>query len=401
MASYIQLFLSTLAILSAVASLVIVGYLVRTESKAPKFIDSVRSMNGKPLQSSPIVSVIVAARNEEKMVESCILSFLEQSYQNLEVIVVDDSSTDGTLEIVKNLSKKDGRVRAMEAGMKPEGWVGKTWPCWRGFEGSSGELLVFADADSIYTPEIIEQCVKYVELKGIDLFSLGPRVRTKGIWAISVIPLVSGAINLLYPMQKVNDKKSKRAYVFGTFFLVRRNVYEKTGGHRQIRGEIVEDAAVANLVKTSGYNLRIERGTQFLSTVWEDDFRSIFSGLERVISSSVKGVGLISLLNAVFLFVVMIYPIAFLLGFGLYPHRDLTLILGAGASVLNVISFLALGGFELKTITGKIGLNPLLYPLGGLVFISAIVSTTIKITQQRDLKWKGQGYKLSDQKVTV
>ena len=127
---------------------------------------------------------------------------------------------------------------------------------------------------------------------------------------------------------------------FGTFFLVRRTIYEKTGGHSSVRSEIVEDAAMGNLVKTSGYLLRVERGTQFLETVWEDDFRSIYVGLERIFSTSVKGIGSLSLLNAAFLIFVIIYPLLFLAGYVAIMPPSQVLFLGAIACLWSVIIFL-------------------------------------------------------------
>ena len=357
-------------------------------------------MNEQSLASTtPLISVVVAARNEEDMIENCLTSLLAQTYPKLEVIAVDDSSTDSTFSIISKLSSRDSRVRSLSAGEKPRAWVGKTWPCWRGFEESRGEILVFVDADSTFRPDLLDLCVRYIQQKKIDLFSLGPKVKIRGIWAKAVLPLISGAINLLYPMQSVNDPKSKRAYVFGTFFLVNRKVYEKTGGHSTVRSEIVEDAAFANLVKTAGYTLRVERGIQFLETVWENDFRSIYVGLERVFSSSIRGRGYLSLLNAVFLFVVMIYPLIFLAALAATGAMNSILLVGAAASILNVLCFMALTSFELKTVRGKISWDVLLYPLGGLVFIAAIVSTTRKLGGHRKLEWKGSAYRLPDQNL--
>ena len=211
-----------------------------------------------------MVSIIVPARNEEQGIAKCLDSLVNQTYQNLEIIVVDDSSTDKTSKITESFEERNHRVRLVSAGEKPEGWVGKSWPCWRGYEQSSGEYLLFVDADSTLDSTTIESCLKYVGKKNIEMFSLSPRVEMKGVVAKAVIPLMSGAINILYPMRKVNDKNSKRAYVFGTFILVKREVYASTGGHEKVKNEIVEDAAIARITKMSGFNLRIERGSEFV-----------------------------------------------------------------------------------------------------------------------------------------
>ncbi|MHB2036730.1 MAG: glycosyltransferase family 2 protein, partial [Nitrososphaerales archaeon] len=231
-----------------------------------------------------------------------------------------------------------------------------------------------------------------VASKNIDMFSLSPRVEMQGMVARAVLPLISGAINLLYPMLKVDDKKSNRAYVFGTFVLVKRSVYEAIGGHEAVKNEIVEDAAIARAAKSAGYNLRIERGPQFVSTRWESDARSVYNGLERVTSTSVRTYGMVSVLNAILLFFLILYPILFVAIYvSLQPTSPL-LMTGFIASILNIATFLVLAEFEMNTISGKFGLSALLYPVGSILFISAIVSTSIKVSRKTGIKWKGQEY---------
>ncbi|HYB04157.1 MAG TPA: glycosyltransferase, partial [Nitrososphaerales archaeon] len=200
-------------------------------------------------------------------------------------------------------------------------------------------------------------------------------------------------INLLYPLKKVNDPKSRRAYVFGTYLLIRKEVYRETGGHSKVRDQLVEDAAIAQLVKSAGYNLRVEGGDGLIETEWESDRKAIFQGLERVTSSSIKTYGMMSILNAVLLFFLMIYPVLYAVA--TVATRSLSEIFLAGllASALNILLFLSLTSRELRAITGKVGPEILLYFLGGLIFIIAIISTSFKVTTGRDLFWKGQGYR--------
>ena len=139
------------------------------------------------------------------------------------------------------------------------------------------------------------------------MFSLSPRVKTKGVWSISTLPIVSSAIDILYPMAKVNDPKSPRAYVFGTFILVKRKAYEAIDGHRAVRELIVEDAAIAQRAKSSGFKLRIEQAPEYFTTEWEHELSAIYNGLERVTSSSIRAFGLVSILDAVFLFFVALF----------------------------------------------------------------------------------------------
>ena len=156
----IQTVLSLLALLSLLGALLIFTYLVLTERAAPRFADSIGEHNSQ-FSGGAEVSVIVPARNEEETIGECLESLVSQSYGRLEIIVVDDSSSDRTGDIVREFIARDGRIKLVGAGPRPEGWVGKTWPCQRGFENSRGEYLLFVDADSTLEQSAVEKSLEY------------------------------------------------------------------------------------------------------------------------------------------------------------------------------------------------------------------------------------------------
>ncbi len=387
----VDLVFTCLAALSLLGSVVILVYLTTTERRAPRFVDSIKRTTIEP-NPGVKVSLIIPARNEENDITHCLESIINQTHVNLEIIVVDDSSDDSTFEIVKSFTEKHNQVRLVSAGTKPEGWVGKSWPCWKGYESSTGDFLLFVDADSSLDSTTIEISLNYVLKNNIDMFSLSPRVEMQGNVPRAVLPMISGAINLLYPMEKVNDKRSDRAYVFGTFILVKRKIYESTGGHKTVKDEIVEDAAIARKTKESGFNLRVERGPEFVSTRWEIDARSVYDGLERVVSTSVRRYGLVSILNAVLIFFITLYPILFVIIYAIFHPSSQILAAGCLASLVGIGIFFTLAALETNTISGKFRLSALLYPLGSIFFISAIISTSIKVSRRRGINWKGQEY---------
>ena len=381
------------ALLSSLGGFLLLSYLFLTQRGAPRLTPIKKTRDNLPL-----VSLIVTAKNEGKAIERCLRSILSQTYPNLEILVVDDSSTDNTIDVVTQVAKDYGRIRLIEAGQKPEGWIGKSWPCWRGYESSKGGLLLFFDADSFFEKiECVQESVEYVLDEGIDIFSLTPRVITKGIWSNSTIPIFSAAIDILYPMEQVNDPKSSRAYVYGTYVLVRREAYEKIDGHRAVRELIVEDAALARRAKASGLKLRVKQAPNYFATEWEEERKAIYSGMERVMSSSIRAYGLSSILDAIFVFFVALYPLLFIL-FGLVLdyhllHTSQVFQIGFIASVLDVVFMLLIVSNELKKVVGRIGLLPLLYPLGIVLFISAIVTTSIKVSRgDAAIEWKGVKY---------
>ena len=394
------------AALSALGSLLFLGYLLHTLARAPRFSESLKELEiGKKKKFTsnarqvPAVSIIVTAKNEERFIGRNLESLCSQVYPDLEIVVVDDSSRDRTKELALEFSSRDSRVRVLAADEKPPGWVGKSWACWRGNEFAKGDLLLFMDADSVFERnDAVESVVKYFEAMGYDMFSISPRVNSGSIWSSSTLPIVSGAIDVLYPLSKVNDPSSERAYVFGTFILVRKKVYVAIGGHKAVRDRLVEDQAIAQRAKLSGYSLRVENGSGYLATDWEEEFSKIYSGLERVTSTSIRSYGLVSILNAFLLFFLAIYPILFL-AWGvcsvmLFPIAD-AFEIGAGiiASLVAMCSMLALAATELRRVVGRVGALPMLYPVGMLIFIAAIVTTTVKVAMGRGLEWKGALYR--------
>jgi len=402
--SDIVILLSAISVLSSLGSLLFLGYLLHTLKKAPRFSDSIKKSikgNGQ-VGKPPAVSVIITAKNEEEMIKRSLESVTSQTYSNLEIIVVDDSSEDRTRDLALDFSRKDPRIRVVDAGEKPSDWVGKSWACWRGNEFAKGDLLLYMDADSVFERnEAIEDAVAYFNSKGYDMFSISPRVNSKSIWSSSTLPIVSGAIDVLYPLVKVNNEKSERAYVFGTFILVRKRVYEAIGGHKEVRHLIVEDQAIAQRAKSSGYRLRVENGSGYLATDWEEEFSKIYSGLERVTSSSIRSYGLVSILNAFLLFFTGIYPIIFFVGGGIAflflrvnapILGEAALEIGLIASLFAISSILVIAASELRRVVGRVSALPLLYPIGILIFISAIVTTSIKVSRGRGIEWKGAHY---------
>ena len=381
--------LNVLAVLAAISSFLVLLFLLLTHRNAPRFLESIQSI--KQVNEKPRVSVIITARNEEDELSRCLGSLIRQDYPDLEVILVDDSSADRTLAIAESIRKLDRRIRIVEAGQREEGWIGKSWPCWKGYQCADGDLLLFVDADSEFLKaSTVSDAVNYLLVKEYDMFSISPKVRLDSVWASSTLPLVSSAIDLLYPMMKVNDPPSDRAYVFGTFILVKRAVYEAIDGHRKVRKSLVEDAAIAQDTKAKGYKLRIEVGTEFLATDWEHELSKIYSGLERIMSTSIQGYGLVSNVNTILLFFLALYPILFVIGFALNPQSEY--FTGAIASVLNIIFFLSIFATESRLVAKKAGLRVLLYPLGVLIFMSAIFTTSLKVRNGKGIDWKGRSY---------
>ncbi|MDH5418420.1 MAG: glycosyltransferase, partial [Nitrosopumilus sp.] len=129
-------------------------------------------------RSTPKVSVILPARNEEEFLGKCLESLLEQDYENYEIIVIDDSSEDSTGKIICQYAKKNSKIIHVSARPKPEGWMGKNWACMEGYRKVTGELLLFTDADTKHSKNTISLAVAHLISFNLDALSTIPKMLT-------------------------------------------------------------------------------------------------------------------------------------------------------------------------------------------------------------------------------
>lgn len=355
-------------------------------------LPQIRSVEGGT--HSP-VSIIVPARNEEAGITSCLSSLSAQSYPDYEVIVVDDSSTDRTSEIAEKFAAKDARFKVVRLSSLKEGWVGKNWACHNGLLKARGELLLFTDADTMIAPDTLHNAVDFVKSKRLDLLTLIPTTECKGFWAKTILPTLIGIIMTLFSPLKVNDRTADTAYLFGSFFLVSRRAYLRIGGHKAIRGSIVEDRALGERAKRKGLNLLMASAGERVKTTWSEGFASNWQALLRVISSSVRSNPLRGFAFAILASVAMLSPYALTVGlvFSLTSQpasllTSVTILLAGSAIVMMLLAF----GYEVSNTQGPHPIFTMTQPLSSLLFIMAIIATSMKAIRGGKFVWKGRGY---------
>ena len=197
-----------------------------------------------------LVSAIIPARNEEASIARAVESVGAQAEVD-EVIVVDDESTDRTGAILEELQARVPKLRVLRAGELPEGWVGKNWALSVGAAEARGEWLLFTDADTFHLPGAMRTALADAAMHGAALVSYSPEQELETWWERALIPFVYCRLAERFSFSRVNDPALADAAANGQFLLVRRDVYEKLGGHGAIRGEILEDVALARNVKNA------------------------------------------------------------------------------------------------------------------------------------------------------
>jgi glycosyltransferase involved in cell wall biosynthesis len=204
----------------------------------------------------PLVSAIIPAKDEEAVLADCLAAVCAQAYPRLEILLIDDRSTDRTGEIAREFAARDTRLRVLTNECLPPGWTGKTYVLQRAADQSRGDWLWFLDADTVHTPEFLEVMMEYARSHEAALVSLLPELTCETFWEQIVQPLGGIVLMQSFPLHKVNDDRSRLAFANGQSILIERTAYRAAGGHEAVRNRFVEDIGMAQKVKALGLPIR-------------------------------------------------------------------------------------------------------------------------------------------------
>ena len=356
------------------------------------FLDKFNSVS----HNSPKVSIILPARNEETFIEKCINSLLEQDYKNYEIIAIDDMSDDSTGNIIKKISKENSKVVYVLADPKPEKWTGKNWACFEGFRKSSGELLLFTDADTFHTRKTISLAVDHLMSEELDALTAIPKMLCLDWWTKITLPVLSTFLHTRFSALRVNDPSKKTGYFFGSFFIIKRKTYESVGTHEGVKSDIVEDGALGKKVKEQGFKLKMVRGEHLVEAVWARDWATLWHALKRLmiplyIQSNKIAVGIFF---AVLFLLFMPFPIL--------AYSAIFANISESFGILCGISLISVGLFYLGSIIDvKKGLSlgfrhALFAPIGSTVIIAGFLTGILHARRSNSLTWRGRTYSLSE-----
>jgi chlorobactene glucosyltransferase len=365
---------------------------------SPKMIQS-NELQNKGSIDDCYISIIIPARNEEKYIKNCITSLLNQNYNKYEIIIVDDNSSDRTLEILKSLKNNNELIQIIQAGKKPKNWVGKNWPCYIGYKNSKGDYLFFTDADTIHSNHSISDSLYTLLNHNLDVLTAVPRLLYPTFIVKMVLPILSIFMFSRYSPAKVNNPKIKLGYLFGSFFVISKTVYEKIGTHESVKTEIVEDGALGQRIKEFGYKLKMYRGEELMSAYWARDFHTLWNSLKRLIIPIYFKNKRNSIIMTIGVFILMVMPFLTLL----YSIITISIIKDNGidnlylfflliASSLAVLSIYLTNYYQLKMAKT----HNILYFLGaiiGCIIVSiSFIWSIISLLNKGSIKWRDRIY---------
>jgi glycosyltransferase involved in cell wall biosynthesis len=350
----------------------------------------------------PHVVAIVPAKDEEANLADCLASVSRQTYPNLEVLVVDDRSTDRTGAIARQFASADSRFRVLTIDNLPAGWTGKTHALHRAAAASRGEWLWFLDADTLHAPEALSIVMEYGRTHDAALVSLLPELRCETFWEQVVQPLAGITLMQSFPLHLVHSERSRLAFANGQFILIRRAAYEAAGGHEAVRDRFVEDIGLAGRVKALGLPIRVALIRGIVSCRMYSSLGQLVRGWSRILYDALDrrtGRLVVRLLDVI-LFCQSGHA-AFLAGLILLASGG-SRTFAASLLVLSVIHHVGMYFvFRLVYNTSVPGSRYVAwFPLGNLV-IDGILLRAIRMCLTGRVNWRGTDYGAARERVQM
>jgi hypothetical protein len=339
-----------------------------------------------PDPAPPSLSVIVPCRDEARGLEPSIRSLLAQDLPDLEVVAVDDRSTDGSGEILDRLAREDRRLVVVHVAALPGGWLGKNHACHAGAGRARGEWLLFTDGDVVFAPGALARALGYARRLGVGHLVAVPRLVGPGLWERAFVTFFAAVGATEFRVFELS-RPGTRGYVgVGAFNLVRADAYRSVGGHERLALEVVDDVKLGLLLRRSGVPQAAVRSGGLVAVRWQHGFfpsvlglvKNAFAATEyRLPVAGTAAAGL-----------------AFL---GVAPLATALLAPGAAARALGLAS-LALGaavhGAVARRTAGASGLEGLLFPACALLLAGVLVGSAATTLLRGAVVWRGTRYPL-------
>lgn len=303
----IALILSVIALIAVINAIVFPR--LRRASASASLVDPHATM---PTDVT-FVSVCIPARDEAEGIAETIRLMLAQDHPLFEVVLLDDSSTDGTSEIALHAANGDPRLRVVRGRPLPQGWLGKNWACQQLSNEARGRILVFTDADVRWQPGALRALVAMLIRQNADLLTVWPTQITQTWSERLVVPLIAFVILGYLPIPLVHYTKNPAlAAANGQCLAFRRRAYDRIGGHMAARASIVEDITFARAIKAKGYRLRMADGAGLIACRMYTNWRGVRDGFAKNIIAGYGGI-LPFLLGVAFHWLILLVPFWLLL----------------------------------------------------------------------------------------
>lgn len=334
----------------------------------------------------PSVSVVIAARNEARGMEPALRSILAQQGGDVEVVVVDDRSDDGTGAILDRMAAGHPRLRALHVSELPAGWLGKNHALWLGAQAARGELLAFTDADVVMAPDTVARAAGYLVREGMDHVTVAPRVIMPGR-LLQAFGVTFGIFFSLFTRPwKARDPRSRQHVGIGAFNLVRADAYRRMGTHRAIAMRPDDDVKLGKLVKKNGFRSDFVIGAEHVSVEWYHSLAEVVRGLRKNGFAGVDYRLSVVVFATVAMLLFFIWPFA-----AVFVTEGWTRVFYAVAVGLMLLLY---GGAARAQRTPV--WHGVLWPLACVLFLAVMWNATIYALWNGGIEWRDTHYSLDE-----
>jgi glycosyltransferase involved in cell wall biosynthesis len=339
------------------------------------------------LRDGPLVSIIIAARNEEKGLKESLLSQFSQLYQNIEWILVNDRSTDQTPVIMDEIQVHHKNVNVIHIADLPQGWLGKNHALFVGSKKAKGEFLLFTDADVLFHKEAVAKAIHYFMRHKLDHLTAAPNLHGQRLWLNSFIAFFMFGFSYFKRPWQANHLRSKVGMGIGAFNLVRKDTYENLGTHEVIKMRPDDDLMLGKKIKVKGYKQRIVTALPLLEVEWYSTLKEALIGLEKNTFAGLH-YRLSMVLFAIFgVFVSQVLPFITLF------TNDFTLL---SLSLGNILILAICYSLIIRRMTTYSPWMFLIFPLTAILFVYSIIRASFLTFIRGGIIWRGTKYRLKD-----
>ncbi len=339
----------------------------------------------------PGVSVIIPARNEQTQIRNALTTLLKSTGVQIELIAVDDRSTDSTGQIMDDVAATDSRLRVVHISELPEGWLGKNHAMHVGSQMATQELILFTDGDILYEPRAIEAAVRHFQKSRLQHLCLLPKMIPGGVIENVLVCFFGLAFATGMQIHLIRTRWPLAYAGVGAFNLVDAKFYRSLGGHQPIAMDVLDDVKLGKMIKKNGGSVDFQMADDWLSVRWQPSLWGVVTGLEKngfaSLNYSVPQILFVSLI----FFVAMILPcvVPFVL-----PLQESSGFLAAAICWHVVFAVLVYG------LPGGWKLIPL-FMLGPCIMAFAYWRSAVITLRQGGVKWRDSFYPLKQLRDSI
>jgi chlorobactene glucosyltransferase len=343
------------------------------------------------LKSPPLISILIPARNEAENIARCLTSLMKQDYPNLEILVLDDNSTDGTSLIVGRLAQKDNRIRLIKGKPLRKGWLGKPYACQQLSEHAKGDYFVFTDADTLHFDKTISRALAALFRNEVDALSVFPGLIMVTFHERMSVSFINFIILSFLPLALIKKTKSPFfSLAIGQFFSFKREVFKRIGGFEPVKSEIIEDVYIAKQVKKFGYKFMVFDGSGNVFCRMYKNLNGVIKGFSRFIFAAFD---FNVFMEAIAIFFV---SLLFLVPFILLPLEIFIFDWSRLVIALNIVQiFIILLIKIILAIKFKYrGIDVLLMPVSMVYVVLLACNSYLQTKIRKGINWKDRTYSI-------